>query len=196
MSAIPRSAPAIHAVDRHSLPLFFDYLDDHLQDNGRNGMPLFQPMPRSQSAFSPDKAAAFTRGLEVAIGQPGWRRAWIAAGHEGILGHVDLRARPETASAHRALLGMGVHRAARRQGLGRALLASAMQWARDATALDWVDLEVLSDNVPARALYRDAGFRVCGEIPDMFRIDGEPLAYTLMSLQLARPDAKRRLGLE
>lgn len=186
MSAIPRSAPTIRTVDEQGLPQFFAYLDDHLQDNGCNGMPLFQPMPRSQSTFPADKAAAFARGLGIPVGQPGWRRAWIAASHDGILGHIDLRARPEGGSAHRAMLGMGVHRAARRQGLGRVLLASAMHWASSATALDWIDLEVLSINEPARALYREAGFSTTGEIPDMFRIDGEQLASTLMSLLLQR----------
>ena len=80
-------------------------------------------------------------------------------------------------------LGMGVHRLAPRQGLGRVLLASAMDWARK-QGLEWVDLEVLSINEPARALYRAGGFRQTGEIADMFRIDGEQLAYTLMSLKL------------
>jgi ribosomal protein S18 acetylase RimI-like enzyme len=96
---------------------------------------------------------------------------------------VDLRGRPEQASGHRALLGMGVHRLARRQGLGRVLVASAMDWARR-QGLAWVDLEVLSSNQPACALYRACGFRQTGEIADMFRIDGEQLAYTLMSLKL------------
>lgn len=186
-SAVPpfpaSPVPAIRALDPREAAPFFAYLNDHLRDNGAQGHPLFQPMPRSQSAFPDDKAAAFQRGLGIAVGQPGWRRAWIAAGQDGILGHVDLRARPESATAHRALLGMGVHRLARRQGLGRVLLASAVAWARNA-GLAWVDLEVLSINEPARALYREAGFRHSGEIADMFRIDGEQLAYTLMTLQL------------
>ena len=58
-----------------------------------------------------------------------------------------------------------------------------MDWARK-QGLEWVDLEVLSTNEPARALYRGCGFRQTGEIADMFRIDGEQLAYTLMSLKL------------
>jgi len=176
MSANLRREPAIRAVDRHDMGAFFAYLDDHLLDNGRDGAPLFQPMPRALSSFP----------LGIAVGEPGWRRAWVALTHDGILGHVDLRARPETGSSHRALLGMGVHRSARRQGLGAVLLQSALAWAQRTTTLDWVDLEVLSANVPARTLYQKTGFAVTGAIPDMFRIDGEALAYTLMSLRLQR----------
>ena len=175
--------PAIRALDPRETDHFFVYLNDHLRDNGASGNPLFQPMPRGRSQFPDEKAAAFVKGMRIAVGEPGWRRAWVATGRDGILGHIDLRARPEGASAHRAMLGMGVHRLARRQGLGRVLLASAMDWARK-QGLEWVDLEVLSINEPARALYRAGGFRQTGEIADMFRIDGEQLAYTLMSLKL------------
>jgi ribosomal protein S18 acetylase RimI-like enzyme len=178
-----RRAPAIQALDADSSAAFFAYLNEHLLHNGKGGMPLFQPLPRSQSAFPDEKAAAFVRGLGIAVGQPGWRRAWVASSEDGILGHVDLRGRPESSTAHRALLGMGVHRLARRQGLGRVLVATAVAWARN-EGLDWLDLEVLSSNAPARALYLDCGFRQSGNIPDMFRIDGEQLAYTMMSLRL------------
>ncbi|WP_093555314.1 GNAT family N-acetyltransferase [Pseudoduganella namucuonensis] len=185
MPAPQRQEPAIRALTADDLSGFFTYLNDHLKDNGLDGAPLFQPLPRRQE-FPADKAAAFSKALEVPLHKPGWRRAWIATGHDGILGHIDLRARGEGGTAHRALLGMGVHRLARRQGLGRVLVASALAWARSATALEWIDLEVLSVNEPARALYRQCGFRQTGEIEDMFRIDGERLAYTLMSLKLAR----------
>ncbi|MES2260761.1 MAG: GNAT family N-acetyltransferase [Pseudomonadota bacterium] len=186
MPATLRSAPAIRLVGTDDLPEFFAYLNDHLTDNGAHGAPLFQPMPRKQSVFPADKEATFSKGLRIALGQPGWRRAWIAGSHDGILGHVDLRARPEGACAHRALLGMGVHRLARRQGLGEVLVATALAWARTSTELAWIDLEVLTINEPARALYRKCGFIETGTIADMFRIDGERLGYTLMSFEVPR----------
>jgi ribosomal protein S18 acetylase RimI-like enzyme len=83
---------------------------------------------------------------------------------------------------------MGVHRLARRRGLGGVLIASALAWARSATSLEWIDLEVLSVNEPARALYRKRGFVQTGEIPDLLRIDGERHGYAYMSLAL-RPQA-------
>jgi ribosomal protein S18 acetylase RimI-like enzyme len=79
---------------------------------------------------------------------------------------------------------MGVHRDWRRQGLGEQLLATALDWARAQPALDWVDLEVLSSNQPARRLYERCGFAFAGELPDLFRIDGEQHGYVYMTYRL------------
>jgi ribosomal protein S18 acetylase RimI-like enzyme len=166
---------------------FFAYLDDHLADNGKNGTALFQPLSRTDSRYPADKRIAFASGLATPFGQPGWRSAWIAVDAQGaIAGHVDLRARPERHAEHRAMLGMGVHRDHRRQGLGLRLVHAAIGWARSCTPLEHIDLEVLSANTAAVALYRKAGFRQIGEYEDMFRIDGESLAYTLMTASLRR----------
>jgi ribosomal protein S18 acetylase RimI-like enzyme len=180
---------AIRPLRPEELAVFLHYLNDHLLDNGRDGTPLFQPMSRASPGFPPEKAAGFSSGMQAAFGQPGWRRVWVALEGEDIIGHIDLRARPEPAARHRCLLGMGVHRNARRGGLGMALLAAAADWAR-ASALAWIDLEVLAGNQPARNLYRKAGFVQTGEIADLFRIDGESLGYVFMSLQLG-PEADR-----
>ena len=180
-----KAVPAIQGVAAADLPALFVYLDDHLQDNGRAGTPLFQPMARADSRFPVDKRAAFALGLGTEVGAPGWRRAWMALDADGaICGHVDLRARPERASNHRCLLGMGVHRDWRRQGLGERLLATALAWARTQDGLAWVDLEVLSSNQPARRLYERCGFAFVGELPDLFRIDGEQHGYVYMTHQL------------
>jgi RimJ/RimL family protein N-acetyltransferase len=175
-------APVIRSVVAADLPALFVYLDDHLQDNGRAGTPLFQPMARAESRWATDKRAAFAIGLGAQVGAPGWRRAWMALDADGaICGHADLRARPERAASHRCLLGMGVHRDARRQGLGERLLGTALDWARTQPGLDWVDLEVLSNNAPARRLYERCGFVFAGELPDLFRIDGEQHGYVYMT---------------
>ena len=175
----------IRPVEHEDLPALFVYLDDHLRDNGRDGTPLFQPMARADSAFPVDKRAGFVTGTTAAVGEPGWRRAWFALDGDGLIcGHVDLRARPERAARHRCLLGMGVHRDWRRQGLGERLLATALDWARSQPALDWVDLEVLSSNQPARRLYQRCGFSFAGELPDLFRIDGERHGYVYMTYRL------------
>ena len=175
----------IQPVEPGDLPALFVYLDDHLQDNGMNGTPLFQPMARHESFFPAARKSAFATGLATPVGAPNWRRAWIALDADGgIAGHVDVRARPEKTAAHRALLGMGVHRDYRRQGLGQRLLQVAQDWAAQETGLDWIDLEVIATNLPGRALYLAHGFRITGETTDMFRIDGEKLGYTYMTLGL------------
>ncbi|MRW94306.1 hypothetical protein GJ699_30455 [Duganella sp. FT80W] len=51
--------------------------------------------------------------------------------------------------------------------------------------LAWGDMQVLSTNSPAIALYRRSGFQQTGEIADMFRIDGLSFGYTNMSKRIA-----------
>ncbi|MYM31595.1 GNAT family N-acetyltransferase [Duganella sp. CY15W] len=163
---------------------FLDYLNDHLSDNGRNGTAYFQPLPRAESRFPAEKAEAFKNGMQIPVGEPGWRRVWIARAAEGgIAGHIDLRALAERHTAHRCLLGMGVDRGHRQRGLGGQLIAHAEDWALTA-GLQWIDLQVLSVNAPAIALYQRQGFRQTGEIPNLFHIDGQHFNYTSMSKRL------------
>lgn len=169
------------------LPMFFAYLQDQLSDNGVGGTALFMPISRSNPGIPPGKEAAFKAGIDTPVGQPGWRRGWIVIDAEGeIAAHVDLRARPEHDTAHRALLGMGVHRTRRQQGLGAMLVGEATAWARQ-QGFAWLDLDVLSDNHAARALYLRCGFTLVGELPDMFRVDGQALGQTFMTRRLAAP---------
>jgi GNAT superfamily N-acetyltransferase len=133
--------PAMQATIRQALEAdlapFFAYLDDHLRDNGTDGAPLFQPIGREQPRLPAGLRIGFIKGIEIPVGQPGWRRLWIALGPTGdIAGHIDLRARPEPSATHRAMLGMGVHRAWRRRGLGQQLLAHALAWARGKVVLE------------------------------------------------------------
>jgi ribosomal protein S18 acetylase RimI-like enzyme len=175
------NAPVDQAASVHIRPAleadlapFFAYLDEHLRDNGADGTPLFQPLPRAQSRMPAGLRLSFIKGLDIAVGQPGWRRLWLALGPTGgIAGHIDLRARPEAAAGHRAMLGMGVQRLYRRRGLGRRLVDTAVDWARQEAGLDWIDLEVLADNRPAVSLYARADFRMIARIEDMVRVDGE-----------------------
>lgn len=180
----PSSVLIRPAVDA-DLDAFFAYLNDHLADNGVGGTALFMPLARGESRLPVERERAFRTGLGAPLGYSGWRRAFIAITSDGrIAGHIDLRARPERASAHRALLGMGVHRNHRRQGLGQRLIARATEWALAHTALEWIDLEVLSVNEAAQQLYVHCGYQQIGNIADMFRIDGEQLAYTLMTRKI------------
>ena len=164
---------------------FFAYLDDHLRDNGADGSPLFQPLPRAQSRLPGNVRLAFIKGLVIPVGQPGWRRLWLALDARGsIAGHIDLRGRPDPAASHRAMLGMGVHRLYRRRGLGRRLVETAVDWAREETDLAWIDLEVMADNVPAVELYLNTGFTMVSRIADMLRVDGVSHDLACMTLAL------------
>lgn len=163
---------------------FFRYLSDHLADNGTEFTGYFHPLPRGVSGFPADKEASFRQGLNIAIGQSGWRRGWLACDGDGsIIGHVDLRARFEPNTSHRCLLGMGVHRDHRRQGIGLALLEHAKAWALTENFV-WMDLQVFATNHRAIQLYRKAGFEQTGETPDLFRLDGQSIGDISMSLAL------------
>jgi ribosomal protein S18 acetylase RimI-like enzyme len=164
---------------------FFAYLDDHLRDNGADGTPLFQPVAPGQPRLPAGLRIAFIKGIDVPVGQAGWRRLWLAIAPGGdIAGHIDLRGRPEPAATHRAMLGMGVHRVWRRRGLGRRLLATAAGWARAETDIEWIDLEVLADNVPACALYARAGFTTVARVADMLRIADASHDLSYMTFKL------------
>jgi ribosomal protein S18 acetylase RimI-like enzyme len=176
----------IRPADAADLPAFFVYLDDHLRDNGRDGAPLFQPLSRAQSQLPPGLKVSFVEGVAIPVGEPRWRRLWLALDPRGsIAGHIDLRARPEPLARHRAMLGMGVHRAYRRRGLGTQLVDTAIGWARSDTGLQWIDLEVLSKNLPAVELYLRSGFSTIARIADMLEIDGvhSDLSYMACALR-------------
>jgi ribosomal protein S18 acetylase RimI-like enzyme len=175
----------IRPAEAADLPAFFVYLDDHLRDNGKDGTPLFQPLSREQSQLPPGLKVSFVEGLAIPVGEPRWRRLWLAIDERGeIAGHIDLRARPEPLARHRAMLGMGVHRAWRRRGLGAQLLNTALDWARGEDWLKWIDLEVLSENHPAVGLYLRAGFTMTARIEDMLEIDGVHHDLSYMSCAL------------
>ena len=175
----------IEPLRDQDLEEFFSYLEVHLKESGVNGTPLFMPQSRSQSGLRQEVRAAFADGLGIHVGEPKWRRAWVYRDvSERIAGHVDLRARPEANTGHRALLGMGIDRPLRGKGIGRALLEHALQWAKATSLIEVIDLDVLEQNEPALKLYRKAGFEMIGRIDDMFRIDGQPEAYVMMAKRL------------
>lgn len=176
----------VDAESTSQLSEFFSYLREHIAENGMPGVGYFQPMSRTTSIVSPEREAGFRNALTIPIDAPGWRRLWLARSPKAnIIGHIDLRGHAEPHAGHRCLLGMGVHSGNRRQGVGMLLLAHAKEWARCVAMLEWIDLQVLSVNHAAKALYHRAGFVTVGEMPEMFRIDGKTFDYTSMSLRLS-----------
>ena len=166
------------AEDDHDA--FFRYLGEQLAENGRDGV-YFMPIAPTDAGVPLERQQGFRDGLATAVGEPGWRRGWIARdARGGVAGHVDLRAHPEPFTGHRCQLGMGVRRDHRRIGLASRLLAHATSWAA-AQGLKWIDLQVLSANEPAVALYRREGFQIQGGKPDMFVIDGVSLGEIWMA---------------
>ena len=178
------------AVDPESLTIaqttdadfdaLFRYLGEQLAENGRDGL-WFMPLAPTGAGIPSGKRQAFRDGFATPMGEPGWRRGWIARDARGeVAGHIDLRAHPDAFTGHRCVLGMGVRRDLRRVGLATRLLAHATRWA-SAQGLKWIDLQVLSANEAAVAFYRREGFLMQGGRPDMFVIDGVSLGELWMA---------------
>ena len=175
----------IESLEEKDFQHFFSYLDLQLKENGRDGAPLFQPQSRAKNGFPREREAGFVEGLSIAIGAPKWRRAWVyQESSGGMVGHIDLRGRPEPFTSHRALLGMGVRKEFRGQGIGTALVDHVLHWARSTGIIDVIDLEVLGNNEQAVRLYQRAGFDSLCRVEDMFRIDGQSEPYVLMTKRL------------
>jgi ribosomal protein S18 acetylase RimI-like enzyme len=182
--AADAGALAIATLGEADLDDFFDYLGEQLSENGRDGH-WFMPLAPTDAGVPPAKRQAFQGGFATPFGQAGWRRGWLARdAHGRVCGHVDLRACESPACAHRCVLGMGVRRDMRRLGLASRLLAHATLWASE-QGLKWIDLEVLSANEAAVALYRREGFLMQGGRPDAYVIDGVSLGEIWMARKVA-----------
>jgi ribosomal protein S18 acetylase RimI-like enzyme len=173
-------------VDAAQWPQFFEYLENHLQNNGLPESGYFQPIAKSDLKLSQDRRARFSDATSVPVGDPGWRRFWISTDGTDIFGHVDLRAHFESYARHRCILGIGVHRATRRRGVGRRLLQHAIEFAASVPYIEWIDLQVLSVNSAAIALYASNGFVKTGEYMDLHRFDELSFASTSMSHHIHR----------
>jgi ribosomal protein S18 acetylase RimI-like enzyme len=167
---------------------FFQYLGAQLAENGRDGL-WFMPIAPTDTGIPEAKRQSFRDGFATPLGETGWRRGWLARDASGrVAGYIDLRAHPDAFTAHRCVLGMGVRRDLRRIGLARRLLAHATEWAA-AQGLKWIDLQVLSANEAAVALYRREGFLMQGGRPDMFVIDGASLGELWMARKVPAAQA-------
>ncbi|MDT0379641.1 GNAT family N-acetyltransferase [Streptomyces sp. DSM 42041] len=104
----------------------------------------------------------------------------------GLVGYVRLGRPTELeCNAHvRQIHGLAVDERARGIGVARALLEGVCALARGRGARR-LTLRVLGPNVPARALYESAGFRVEGVLPEEFWLDGAYVDDVLMGRSLA-----------
>ena len=164
------------------LDSFFVYLKNQLSENGNGEIPLFQPMSRAQREIPESTKEKFVQGFIHEFGDSGWRKLWVSKDSSGsIRGHIDLRHHSDASRPHRVLLGMGVDVSCRKQGLGKKLIETVISYCQKNTEIDWLDLCVLSENIPAKNLYLKTGFSVIGEFKDQYRIDGLSVSETAMT---------------
>ncbi|MBB1488844.1 GNAT family N-acetyltransferase [Oceanospirillum sediminis] len=178
---------------KSDLDAFFSYLDGQLSENGQGETPLFLPMSREIEAVPEPAKAKFVQGFSYQCGDAGWRKLWLAKDESGkIKGHIDLRHHSDGNRLHRVLLGMGVDSTCRKQGLGTILLEYVLAFCQEHEAIDWLDLTVLSDNLPAKNLYLKTGFNIVGEFKDQYRIDGQSVSETAMAKAVKTTDRMLR----
>ena len=72
----------------------------------------------------------------------------------------------------------------RGRGIGATLLSEAIRLAQSIDGMAWLDLRVMAENKPARALYKKFGFEEQGYIKDRFRISGRRIDEVMMTLPL------------
>jgi RimJ/RimL family protein N-acetyltransferase len=164
---------------------FCAHLERGMAQSGREGLPVFHPLPAAAIAgrYTAEKKAQMLGRWCKSLDEVGWGRAWGLREGGRVLGHVNLRGGEPETRAHRAELGLGVERAYIGHGHGQRLMETAIDWAR-AQGLAWIDLGVFAENAPARALYAKLGFVETGRREDLFRVDGRSIDDIEMSLRL------------
>ncbi len=173
----------VRALELDDHEVFVDHVRAHLGENGVEGTPLFTPNGKHDPFDIHAQRARFREALVIEVGRPGWMRVWGAFERGALVGHVDLRARHEPSTGHRALLGLGIRAPYRGRGIGRVLIKEALAWART-QPLAWVDLFVFASNTRAQTLYESFGFSETGRTRDLFRVDGQSIDDVAMTLQL------------
>lgn len=183
----------VQAVKSDLIP-FFNYLENHLSENGQDGTPLFQPLSREITGIPESTKDKFAQGFSSEFSELSWRQLWLVKdSSEHIRGHIDLRHHNDSNCSHRVLLGMGVDSSCRKQGVGTKLVDSVITYCQEHEEIEWLDLCVLSENTPAKNLYLKAGFYITGEFEDQYRIDGRSIAETAMTLRVKMP---RKTGIK
>lgn len=100
-----------------------------------------------------------------------------------IVGMVSLKGNSKKRLKHHANLGISVLKDYWNLGIGTNLMAAAIGYAVE-TGLEIIDLEVVTDNDAAIALYEKFGFEVIGKYENFIKIDDYYLDVYLMNLYL------------
>ncbi|GIQ60778.1 N-acetyltransferase [Flavobacterium collinsii] len=173
---------SIKELNKDRLGDFFQYLKIHLSKNGEKGTTLFQPLSKQQSTLSNEWKAKFEDGMNEKVG---WRKIWVAINEEEkIVGHIDIRSQNQSNAEHRVLLGMGVDSNFRNLKIGQNLLEFIIDYCKVNRKISWIDLQVLTNNIPATRLYKKMNFEELSITKDMFRIDNISYDYTSMTLNV------------
>lgn len=107
----------------------------------------------------------------------------LAKDNDKIIGNVNLTGNTRSKVKHRSNLGISVLKEYWGQGIGSNLLAAAIGYALE-NEIEIIELEVLTTNKNAIALYEKFGFETIGIYPNYFKIDDQYVDARLMNLYL------------
>lgn len=111
----------------------------------------------------------------------------VAELNGNLVGHLDFYGNSRQRIRHTGHFGMGVRAEHRGKGIGKALLTRLIDWAKGAPELEKINLDVLSNNARAIALYRSLGFEECGKQRNEIKLtDRQYLDNIKMELLLDR----------
>jgi ribosomal protein S18 acetylase RimI-like enzyme len=68
--------------------------------------------------------------------------------------------------------------------VGQKLLEFIIEYCRNNHKISWIDLQVLTNNIPATMLYKKMNFEQLSVTKDMFRIDTISYDYNHMTLNV------------
>ena len=124
-----------------------------------------------------EEAAYLSRQFESAD-----NAQYLAKANQEIIGTASLNHKPKRMS-HRGVFGISLKKAYWGYGIASALTEKILSFAKE-NGFEQLNLEVRSDNTRAIRLYEKYGFRKLCTFPAFFKIDGVPVDFDLMNLEL------------
>lgn len=107
----------------------------------------------------------------------------VAKDNDQIIGMVSLQGNSKRRLKHHANLGISVLKEYWNLKIGTNLMSAAIGYAIE-SGLEIIDLEVVTDNEAAIALYEKFGFEIIGRYDNFIKIDDHYLDVLLMNLYL------------
>jgi len=79
---------------------------------------------------------------------------------------------------------MGVDSQFRKLKIGQQLVQFVIDYCKKQPDINWLDLDVMSNNIPAIRLYEKLEFQVLSRTDDMFRIEDVSYGHTAMTMNV------------
>ncbi|MFZ4713475.1 MAG: GNAT family N-acetyltransferase [Bacteriovoracaceae bacterium] len=177
------TADLLEASNLEDLQLLREHILRHISPEDDPEKIMYHPAPNLTKFKDESFIQKSIDSLQIPVTAPSWKRNWIIKDQGKIIANLELKASDLQSALHRANLGIGIEKNYRGIGLGKTMMKTALIWAKEQN-LTWIDLNVLTHNMPARKLYLSFGFKDIGTVKDCFRVEGQSIDDTHMVLEL------------